>query len=312
MKRLSVLRWFSSAGVLLILSISFSCDGKHDRSPTIEFEGNASWYKGSDQEKEYLLKTFTSETKKAIPWPPEELARYVDISIDVTESSFTNRILYRGREIPWAEYNVHKFTDYLLKEHVLLPGDRITLRVFGAEPKRQKISQDQSWDIINPPLQIEIESAVYTSRHNDRHLKVMSTTVNYADYERNTVSQIEEWGLDRIRKEIYTKSPLLHHIANVERNTESKTVKRLLIFVTDGYIDFDDVYFSPADYSEPIVEKIKNAVEGLKLRPSSDAEANTSVIIFGLNDRGDERFRQKQESLLRWFFGKQNAVLLRN
>jgi hypothetical protein len=274
--------------------------------------GDQSWYKGTEEEKQYLLKTFPSDGRKTIPWPPEDLARYVDISIDVTQSSFNSRILYRGKEIPWAEYNVQKFTDYLLKEHVLLPGDRITLRIFGADPKNQKIAQDQSWDIINPPLQVDVQATVYTSRYFDRHLIVTPTTKNYSEFERNTVSQIEDWSLDKIRKEIYTKSPLLHHIANVKRNTDSKTVKRLLIFVTDGHIDFEDVYFSPDDYSEQTVEMIKNAADELKLKPFTNPDANVSVTIFGLNDRGDEHFRQKQDGLLRWFFDKQNVALMRN
>jgi hypothetical protein len=303
---------FASAGILLLLSISLACDAKHDRAPAIDFDGDASWYKQSEREKQYLLKAFPGEAKKTIAWPPEELARYVDISIDVTQSGFNDRILYRGKEISWAEYNVHKFSDYLLKEHILSPGDRITLRIFGENPKNHNISQDQSWDIIDPPLQIEIESTVYTNRYKDLHLKVEVTSKNSLNYERSTVSQIEDWSLDKVRKEIYTKSPLLNHIANVKRNTDSKTVKRLLIFVTDGHIDFDDVYFSPGDCSEQTIEKIKSSAEELKLRPFNDADGNVSVIIFGLNDRGDERFRQKQESLLRWFLGKQDAVLVRN
>jgi hypothetical protein len=195
---------------------------------------------------------------------------------------------------------------------LLIPGDRITLRIFGAEPKKKKIAQDQSWDIINPPLQVDVQATVYTNRYNDRHLVVTPTTKNYSDYERSTISQIEKWGLDKIGKEIYTKSPLLNHIANVKRNTDSRSGKRLLIFITDGHVDFDDVYFSPADYSDETIEKIKNVAEELKLKPCTSLDPNLSVIIFGLNDSGDERFRQQQEALLRWFFDKQNITLVRN
>jgi len=222
-------------------------------------------------------------------------------------------MLYRGREMSWAEYNANKFADYLLNEHVLLPGDRITLRIFGSNPnpkKKQKLSQDQSTDIVNPPLQIEIQSTVYTARYNDRNLKVLKTSGNAVDYERRTVSQIQDWSLDKIRQQIYTKSPLLDHIASIKRNSDSKTGKRLLIFVTDGHIDFEDVYFSPADYRDEIVDKIMNTAEELKLKPFPDSNPNVSVIIFGLNDGGIERFRQKQEALLRWFCGKQDTRLV--
>ena len=302
-----------SSVVLLVCLLGSMCE-KHSRPPNIDFEGDASWYHGSEEEKQYLLKTFPADGRKTIPWPPEELARYVDISIDVTQSSFTDRINYRGTRMPWAEYNVRKFADYLRKNHGLLPGDRITLRVFGTEPENQKkkIAQDQSVDIINPPLQVDVQAATYTARYNDRHLVVDVATKNYADFERNTIDQIEDWSLDQIRKDVYTKSPLLDHIANVKRLTDSKTVKRLLIFVTDGHIDFDDVYFSPDDYSQQTVDKIKNDAEQLKLKPFTTPDPNVSVIVFGLNDRGDERFRQRQESLLRWFFDQQPALLIKN
>lgn len=300
---------------MVIIFSNSSCNHEW-RAPKIEIEGDGSWYKESQEEKEYLLRVFPIapvESKKTIPWPPEELARYVDISIDVTQSSFSYRMLYRGKEMSWAEYNAHKFADYLSNEHVLLPGDRITLRIFGSNPnpkQKQKLSQDQSWDIINPPLQIDIESTIYTARYNDRHLKVVKTSGNQVDYERRTVSQIQDWSLDKIRQQIYTKSPLLDHIASVKRNSDSKTVKRLLIFVTDGHIDFEDVYFSPADYSDEIKDKIMNNAEELKLKPFPDSNPNVSVIIFGLNDGGDERFRQKQDALLRWFFAKQDPRLV--
>lgn len=310
------LRLLSLTSLLVVLVLVNSLCDHEQRAPKIDMEGEASWYKDSQEEKEYLLRVFPVapvEGKKTIPWPPEELARYVDISIDVTESSFSYRMLYRGKEIPWAEYNVNKFADYLMNEHVLLPGDRVTLRIFGSNPtlkKDQKLSQDQSWDIINPPLQIEIEYQTYTARFNDRHLKIVKTSGNYGDYERQTVSQIQEWCLDKVRQQIYTRSPLLDHIATVKRNTDSKTVKRLLIFVTDGHIDFEDVYFSPTDYSDEVVNKIRNTVEELRLKPFPDPNPNVAVMLFGLNDGGKERFRQKQEALLRWFFSNQDQRLV--
>lgn len=295
--------------LLAVLVSSPSCKHEH-REPNIEIEGDSSWYDRSKEEKEYLLKTFQREERKTISWPPEELARYVDISIDVTQSGFDSRILYKDRVIPWAEYNVHKFAGYLIKQHVLLPGDKITLRIFGSKPNQKEISQDQSLELTDPPLQIEVESQVYTNRYDDRHLKVVHVSSGYAGTENKTVSDIENWCLKQINSDVYTKSPLLHHISNVKRGTDWMKVKRLLIFVTDGHIDFEDSYFSPADYSDKLISKIKKTVEDLKLRPFNDADPNTSIIIFGLNYRGDERFRQKQEELLRWFFDKQDPRLV--
>ncbi len=51
---------------------------------------------------------------------------------------------------------------------------------------------------------------------------------------------------------------------------------------------------------------IKNATEELKLKPFASPDPNVSVVIFGLNYAGDERFRQTQEALLRWFLDKQD------
>lgn len=307
LKRFALL--LSSLSLFTILAINYSCKYEQ-RPPNIEIEGDSYWYKGSNEEKEYLLKTFPGENKKTISWPPEELQRYVDISVDVTQSSFDNKILYHSKKISWAEYNVRKFAEYLTNEHILLPGDRITLRIFGSKPNSQEISQDQSWDIINSPLQIEIEATIYQNRFNDRHLKVVNISSHYSDSESETVSKIQEWCLQQLNEEKYTKSPLLHHIANVKRSTDSKKVKRLLIFITDGHIDFEDEYFSPANYSEKLIAKIKKTVEELKLKPFDNPDPNTSVIIFGLNYQGDERFRQKQEELLRWFFDKQDPKLV--
>ncbi|MDQ1590258.1 MAG: hypothetical protein QOG71_885 [Pyrinomonadaceae bacterium] len=300
-------------GSLAVIASISSCKvgNNKSREPNIEIEGASSWYKETKEEKEYLLKTFyQDETSKIISWPPEELQRYVDISIDATQSSLDSKILYQGKEISWAEYNVRKFAEYLIKGHVLLPGDKITLRIFGSKPNKQEISQDQSLDIVNLPSQIEIASTIYTSRYKDRHLKVVKIVSNYSDDENETVSKIQSWCLQQISNDIYTKSPLFHHIANVKRNTDSKKVKRLLIFITDGHIDFEDLYFSPRDYSEHTIIKIKKTVEELKLRPFDKPDPNTSVIVFGLYYKFDERFRQKQSELIRWFFDQQDPNLV--
>ncbi|MBV9923950.1 MAG: hypothetical protein JOZ96_02845 [Acidobacteria bacterium] len=302
----------SSLSLLVILTVGPACDfGKHSqRAPNVEIEGDGSWYKGSNEEKEYLLKTFPAEGEKTIPWPPEELRRYVDISVDVTKSSFSSVILYRGKKISWAEYNIRKFSEYLVKEHVLLPGDRITLRIFGSKPNSQEMSQDQSLDIANPPLQVKIKADVYTNRYNDRHLQVAKVWSDTPDGEKETVNTIEEWCLKQIGKEIYTKSPLLNHMANVKRNTDSKKGKRVLIFITDAHIDFENLYFSPAHYSDELVAGIRKGVEELNLKPFDNPDPNVSIIIFGLNYQGDERFRLKQQELLRWFFDKQDPQLV--
>jgi len=301
---------------LAVTALGTSFCNHERRPPKIDFDGDASWYRNTDEEKEYLLRTFPEspvEGRKTIPWPPEELARYVDISVDVTQSSFSYRMIYRGQEMSWAEYNANKFADHLVNQHVLLPGDRITLRVFGSNPAKKKnprVSQDQSWDLINPPLQIDVEYQVYTSRFNDRHFKILKTSSSDTSYERNTASQIREWCLAQIRQQVYTKSPLLEHIATVKRNTDSKTMKRLLIFVTDGHVDFEEVYFSPADYSDQLVNRIHNGINALSLKPFAEPNPKVSVMLFGLNDGGDERFRQKQETLLRWYFANQDPHLV--
>src|ERR1700759_3075944 len=108
LRRIALLASFT--GLLVALAASPSC--KHDpREPNIEIEGDGSWYDNSKEEKEYLLKAFQAEERKTISWPPEALARYVDISIDVTKSGFDSKILYKDSVISWAEYNVHKFAE---------------------------------------------------------------------------------------------------------------------------------------------------------------------------------------------------------
>lgn len=324
-------KWFKITLIVVFTPGLFSCGEEPSPSdpkePKIEVVGDREkvfWYKGTSEEKNYLIKNFTeSALRKVISWPPHELRRTVDISIDITGSGYQSQFMLENTLLPLGEYNIKRFHDYLLgdngrlPEPVLQPGDLIFVRLFG-EGKNFNQAEEKMFEC--PKVQAEIEVSVSTRRF-DRDLKIFVRKVlsNPVDSLKQTADLIRNWSLQQLKLMRDSSedfgSPLLTHISRVcNRYAQTAHAKKLFIFVTDGHFSVgDSYYFSPGNYpsDEMTVEKIKNQIAMMQTKPFSHADPNSRVILYGLTPIGltsnkevfrNEAFLQAQERIMLWFF----------
>lgn len=279
------------------------------RPPEVEVianrpEGRA-WFTGTPEEAQYLISQFTTDGVRTIDWPPPALRRRIDISIDVSGSGYEAKVLFEGRRLPLAEYNVRRFFSYLAASYPLKPGDRVRLRLFGAHPGGESIRVDESKHFQHPVLKIKIKSTIFTRRHDDRRLEAISIEHPVAD--RSAIPGMLAWSLARLSHarepaETYKRSPLLNHIDQVVRSYDPAN-QRLFFFVTDGYFHAGDLYFSPEEFAEQRVtpENVKRYVVTNQLRPFRTDDNKVQIILYGLEYGNDETYRRERDKLLHWF-----------
>lgn len=299
-------------GTIIVASMFLStCDTPEQRGPELEVKGETSWYKGTPEEKQYLLSTFKESTGvKTISWPPEELRRIVDISVDITGSGYKREVLFNDQKMPLAEYNLRKFREYLLENAVLQPGDRIYVRLFGAKPGGQDVDVDEYKRIDYPGLQVDVQATVFDRRFHDVEIAASNVSSTSTATTQQVVDSVAGWFLPyvethRSNNEAFMQSPLLQHVFRVcQLHRSNNLAKKLYIFVTDGHFQVGDYYFSPSTFSEKRVsiDALKKTVERMKIKPFTEPDRSSSVILFGLAPNGVEEFRQAQQQILQWFF----------
>jgi hypothetical protein len=127
--------------LLIILQFTSSCREdkvKKDRLEVIK-SPNSSWYSGNYKEDTLLLNLLSGDTN--LYWPPNELCRIIDISIDITGSAYKPKVNYNGNEINLAKYNIYRVAEFLKRNNLFKPGDNITVRIFGNLPNHNNIQQ---------------------------------------------------------------------------------------------------------------------------------------------------------------------------
>lgn len=294
--------------LLIALVLQPSCEIPR-REARLQIEGKKDWYIQSEKLDKFLLEQYQEDGEFKLEYPPEQFSRNVYVSIDVTKSGFDSLIRFDGKEISWNEYNVRKFCDYLVDRKILQPGDRIKLQIFGSYPNQtenpkiiRKIPQDESFDINVPKTTIIFKSRILTSKYNDLLLDV--TEVQKQDnYEHEAKKKILDWSIDKIKNPHYNKSYLFNHVSSVIQ-AANPSGSNVFFFITDGHIDFENNYFSPANFSPNLVTKIKHRIDELKLRPffgGQNEYDNLSVVFHGLNSNGNLDFKNSQEEFLKWF-----------
>jgi hypothetical protein len=232
-------------------------------------------------------------------------------------------VLFDGNRISLAEYNLRKLREHLLDNNILQPGDRIFVRLFGRKPGGQDVDVDVYKRIDYPGLSVDIQATVFDKRYHDVEIVASKISTNPEANSERVVDTVFNWFLPhatakRSSNETYMQSPLPQHIFKVSRLHNSKnSTKKLFIFATDGHFQVGDYYFSPATYSSRKVnlEAIKKTVEEMKIKPFTEPDRTSSILIIGLSSNGDEVFRQAQEQFFRWFFDPlepQSVTLLFN
>ena len=253
-------------GKLFFLVIVFSslniCSCNHGsgsgtkKEPVIEcIEGNCSWFSKSKFDTAYFL-SFTSDKRDTILYPPKELERDVEISLDVTGSGFEKTVKFNDTVISLAEYNVIKFCKLLEENNILKAGDAIKLRLFGSKPNGKNIQLDQTINLFVPKAKIDIE--FFRLRRKRDNLKMTVYGVEQGYNLTDLVLKIKKWGLENIAKnrtshEVYFQSPILENIRNIhfghKEDQRNKNKEKLYIFVTDGHFYVGNFEFKPSNYT---------------------------------------------------------------
>lgn len=304
---------------LSIVVIACLYIGSCDTPASSSFEINGDCFKGTSEEKEYLARTYEKDFSGNIPWPPDNLGRIVDISLDVTGSVYQREVIFQDHRMSLAEYNLRKLVDYLSTNDVLQAGDRIFMRLFGAKPGGVDIISDQASEVLFPAEQVELKVQVFS---RIKLVKITGHRVasDHAAYRKQVVEFILNWFLQHVKEsrkenEQYMNSPLLEHIGKIRNLYQSKnSSQKLFIFATDGHFNLGEYYFGPANYTKDnkLPDKIKQSVLNMKIKPFTENDANSTVILFGLTSNDRPMFRIAQEDLLKWFFEPQPVMLIRN
>lgn len=308
--------------ILLIAIAAFcaGCDNPPEENP--EIIGDSSWYdKNSQEQQQYLLKTFQGrgDINSVIDWPPDNLRRIVDISVDVTGSGFTRESLYQGRRMSLAEHNLRKLIDErLVKE--LKPGDKIMLRIYGSMPGGENVNVDEKMSLEFPADKIDVD--VRNPSRKNGQVQVIVKKVDHADLgqRKQLIEQILNWFLGFIRQaELkngrFEASPLFQFIRNIcSQYSTAKDTPKLLIFVTDGHFKVGDLYYDPSTYRQRShsIDRIKTIITTSRLKPFTESIDKTKIMLFGLYSDGDEGFKQAQEDIFHWYFAPQPVELLAN
>jgi len=302
-----------------------NCNPEPPREAKLILVGESAWfepYKSLSESNSYLLKNYTQESKlESIEWPPKDLRRLVDISVDVTGSCYNTLVTYNNEVIPLAKYNLLKLCEKLEAGNILLPGDNIILRLFGSNYGDSGANGRESKGIQIPPMRIETEIRVLTRKHNDLELLVKKVISDKFSINA-TIEDLRKWFMPFVTRsakpnERYKESPFLEHVKRVvEESLMSKSVRKVFIFVTDGWFQVGNpnniLNFQPSifDNDKSIINKIIDFVQRSNLKPSAEACQNTSIYLIGLNDGGNPEFRKAQRDLFTWFFEPQKISII--
>jgi hypothetical protein len=303
--------------LLSTMIVSFqSCQNK-DRPPQLEIKGHKSWFPRRSCDTTYFLETFHRDFKGAVEWPPDNLCNTCDISVDVTGSSYMHSVEYQGQSIPLAEYNLWKLRQYLSEHDVFNYGEKVTLRLFGESKGGTETSGRENRSFQLPKLLLDVEGIKLSRRYNDLQVNVHNIrqpTLSKA----SSMDSAFAWFLPYVRSGIapsnqYFRSPLIEHIkATISFYPNLDNVFRSFVFVTDGWVELDEIYFWPTRYPKNpgMLEEIKRRTISSDLKPFSDTNPNVSVIMIGLNDGGNAEYRKAQIELFKWLFSPQPVELI--
>ena len=292
----------------LMLVVIVSCADK-ERPPQLEVQGQKTWFQKRPCDTTYFLETFNHDFKDIIKWPPDNFCNTCDISVDVTGSSYMQNVEYQGHSIPLAEYNVWKLRQYLSEYDVFDYGDKVTLRLFGENRGGSESSGRENRSFQVPKLLLDIEGLKLFRRHNDLQINVH----NVRQPQLSKVAYIDSafaWFFPHVKSgsapsNQYLRSPLIEHIkATLSFYPLIDNVSRTFIFVTDGWVELDEIHFWPKFYSTnpSMLDEIKRRIVQSDLKPFSDMAPSASIIIIGLNDGRNVDYRKAQIELFKWFF----------
>jgi len=275
----------------------------------------------------YLLAKYDRNFKTAdVIWPPDELCRVIDISLDVTGSCFDKKVLLRegGPETPLAAYFVDQLSRFLVNEIPLEAGDRIYLRLYGARkynaPGETSNLDPRSFTTLQVrKARLKISGERLSRRHNDLALTVEEVHAG-ADgglAPSAAVKRIGDWFSPQVRAcepvgERYDESPLLKHIKDtVQQHPAGETQgNRIFIFLTDGKFQYGGLWFDADPKHHGTREAIATRVTEDGYKPFAAREANTRVVVMGLNSDGNPAFDREQADFLRWYFSPQPVELI--
>lgn len=304
---------------LLLTSLS-SCDRQTSRTPTLEIVGDDSWFKsyGTREDTLFFLENYKRDFDPiTIAWPPNHRRRLLDISVDATGSCYWYKVKDQDKEMFLAEFNLRKLCEYLRSEKVLLPGDKIQLRVFGKSFGRNDAIGREFCSLDLPTQRLTLKGKILTRRYRDLQIIVRKVESPRKEVE-NIIDSIFTWYLPRISRgtvgtsERYKESPLLEYVKKViDENRMKKSTQTIFIFVTDGFFQLDHLDFRPKKYkAEPnLPSKIKERIDELSLKPFNQQEPDMLITIRGLNNGGDLEFENAQKELLEYFFDPQPLQL---
>jgi hypothetical protein len=306
--------------IIIILFGLFQYGCEPERNPQLELYGETAWFETfkAKVDSQYLLSNYTqSFESKNIDWPPRELRRTVDISLDVTGSCYWTHIQYNGEVIPLAKYNLLRFCEMLKFDKVIHSGDRVILRLYGSKYGIKGADTRESIEIEIPPMHLYTKGTILTKKHDDLQFYVKNVTIDTIQIY-SAIDSIKQWLLPFVisaqqPSDQYKESLLLGHIDHVVHEYPvSNEISRIFYFITDGWFQVDGTDFNPSTYlaDKLIIEKIKSYVVQSKLKPFFEKQRTTCVVFYGLNSGGNVEFQRVQEKLLNWYLSPQNITLI--
>ncbi|MBK9719520.1 MAG: hypothetical protein IPO85_18785 [Saprospiraceae bacterium] len=296
--------------IVLFSCNELSCDAKKGkREPIIDsIEGEHSWFSKTKIDTMYFLNTFISDKRDTIEFPPKQLEREVDISLDVTGSVFQKTIKFNDTIISLAEYNVIKLCKFFEENNILKAGDDIILRLFGSHPNGKNIQLDKSLKLSVSKIKIDLEVKRFSRKYMD--MKLIVHAINKDSEINDIILKIKKWSIENVLEnktsnEKYTTSPFLEYIHNIhsgyKENKGNINKERLYIFVTDGHFYVDDFEFKPSNYQTYTITALKETIKNLKIFPTFDSTDNASIVFIGLNSEGNNSYFIAQKVMLSWF-----------
>jgi len=302
-------KWFTAA-VLILLNIG-GCEEK--RAHRLEIIGAANWFNSSRADTAYLFNKFKSNFQGKLEWPPQELSRVIDISMDLSYSMYMGRVIYNDLSITIAEFNAFMLKDFL--HEILKPGDLVRARILGKNRLSGEIASKEYVEFRIPPDTLLIDARILYRKYNDLVITVKSQVKN-DKLAFNYHEIIHGWFSSEVKKAgtgsgKWMQSPLLEQMASVIDQYEDHNLHELIVvFVTDGWIEDDvSIRFWPRYYSQfsNVIEKMKEIIDKPGMKPNALLSADTQIILLGLRDEGNRGYRYAQKEIFKYFFNGQKV-----